>query len=210
MTIPAASAKRSPITAPLPTRHGWLDACPTPRVRIRHESSPPTNELASSLRQTRGKVLLPGWLDEFRAVAGVRLSPGALLTLGGTDRLKETLVERLQSSDARYREWPGEQTEHVVAHLHALGRAVGSTELVLFSKVDEYIGAARVGADAVLRDPMRMWEFVGTDLTLVTEDLAGGLCLERNQYTRDGDYVKAGVYALTTWGDLFREDSNVV
>ncbi len=174
-------------------------------MRIRDESSQPTNELASALRGNRGKVLLPGWLDEFRAVAGVRLSPGALLTLGATDQLKETLVERLQSPDARYREWPVEQSEQVVAHLHALGRSVGSTEVVLFSKVDEYIGAARVGADAVLRDPMRMWEFVGTDLTLVTEDLAGGLCLERNQYTREGDYIKAGVYALTTWGDLFPE-----
>lgn len=179
-------------------------------MRIRDESSQPANDLASASRRNRGTVLLPGWLDEFRAVAGVRLSPGAFLTPGATDQLKATFVERLQSPDARYREWPGEQSDQVVAHLHALERSVGSTEVVLFSKVDEYIGAARVGADAVLRDPMRMWEFVGTDLTLVTEDLAGGLCLERNQYTREGAYVKAGVYALTTWGDLFREHAAVV
>ncbi len=163
------------------------------------------NELASEARRNRGKALLTGWHDEFRAVAGFKLSPTALLTLEATDQLKEALVERLQSPDASYREWPVEQSEQVVAHLHVLGRTAGSTEVVLFSKVDQYIGAARVGADAVLREPMRIWEFVGNDLTLVAEDLAGGLCVERNQYTREGNYVKAGVYALTTWGDLFRD-----
>lgn len=164
-----------------------------------------TNELASASRRNRGQVLLRGWLDEFRAVAGFKVSPGALLTLEATDRLKEAVVERIQSPDASYREWPVDQSEYVVGHLHAVGRSMGSREVVLFSKVDEYIGAARVGADAVLRDPMRVWEFVGEDLTLVTEDLSGGLYVERNQYTREGDYVKAGVYALTTWGDVFRE-----
>ena len=167
-------------------------------------NSTPT-DLASALRRNRGKALLTGWHDEFRAVTGFKLSAAALLTLEATDQLKEALVARLQSPDASYREWPAEQSEQVVAHLHVLARHAGSSQVVLFSKVDEYIGAARVGADAILREPMRLWEFVGNDLTLVTEDLASGLSVERNQYTRGGDYVKAGVYALTTWGELFRE-----
>ena len=72
--------------------------------------------------------------------------------------------------------------------------------MVLFSDVDEYIGAARVRTDAVLEHPMRIWEFVGNDLALATADLSSGLCVEINSYTSEGDYRRDGIYCFTGWG----------
>jgi hypothetical protein len=138
-------------------------------------------------------------LDDFRRVTGVDVSAG-LLPLDDTEALKRAFVERLQSTEVSYREWPLDQKDEVIGEVRArIGRAE-LRDVVLFSSVDEFVGAARITTDGVTRDPMAVWDLVENDLMVVTDDLANGLCLEINYYTREGEYAKDGVYAMTTWG----------
>jgi hypothetical protein len=142
-----------------------------------------SRELELALRRNRGKELTPRWLDDFRRVTGVDVSAG-LLPLDDTEALKRAFVERLQSTEVSYREWPLDQKDEVIGEVRArIGRA-------------EF----RITTDGVTRDPMAVWDLVENDLMVVTDDLANGLCLEINYYTREGEYAKDGVYAMTTWG----------
>jgi hypothetical protein len=151
-------------------------------------------------RESRGRALLSDWLERFNSVTGTPLSPGALLSLDATEQLKRAFVNHLRSGEFHYREWPTAQKDDLLGFLRGLSRHVGSLDVVLFSDVDEYIGAARVRTDAVLEHPMRLWEFVGNDLALATPDLSSGLCVEMNYYTSEGEYNRDGIYSVTGWG----------
>jgi len=126
--------------------------------------------------------------------------PGVLLSIERTEELKNAFTKRMQSEEVSHREWYARQRNEMVHHVRVLTLEAGALEVILFSNIDEYIGAARTRADLMLANPLRTWEFVGNDLMIATENLGSGLCLELNNYTRGGDYVKDGVYELTTWG----------
>jgi hypothetical protein len=155
---------------------------------------------ALAVRRNRGKLLLPEWVKGFAEASGLTLTPNDFLPLDETEQLKRRFVERLQEEDVSYGEWPVRDRDDVIGYLRALSAVAGHLNVVLFSSADEFIGAARVWSDAVLAQPIKTWDVVEADLSLATEDLASGLCLEMNYYTRNHEYVKDGVYALTRWG----------
>jgi hypothetical protein len=156
--------------------------------------------LRRALQRNRASAVRTGWVRKFQALTGVDEVANALLSAEMTAALKQQFVRRLKSADGAYREWPVRAREDVIAHLRSLGRLVGPVEVILFSNVDELIGGARVTADLVLGDPFTIWDFVGNDLSMVTEDLSSGLCVEMNDYTRSGEYEKDGVFSVLAWG----------
>jgi hypothetical protein len=159
-----------------------------------------STRLALAIRRNRGKALLPDWLERFNSLTGARADSDILLSLEATEQLRVEFVNRMQSGAICYREWPVHRKDNLTGFLRALSRNVGSLEVVLFSDVDEYIGAASVRSDAVLENATDIWEFVGNDLAFATLDLSSGLCVEMNYYTSEGAYRRDGVFSFTGWG----------
>ena len=78
--------------------------------------------------------------------------------------------------------------------------SVGQLPVILFSSVDDVIGATRLPASRVLAHFEEVWKVTEEDLSLATPNLQHGFRLEINFYCEDSEYVKEGVCELTTWG----------
>lgn len=115
--------------------------------------------------------------------------------------LKNVFFAKVKSeSEKSRRPWKRQDRDAVVNHLLNVAVGVSTMSAILFSSVDPYIGAVRVPADRVLRNAMSVWDVVKEDLSLTTEDVQHGLCLEENFSTPSGEHVSEGFYELTTWG----------
>jgi len=153
-----------------------------------------------ALRRDRGRRLVSEWLARFRTAAELPPSFENFVGLEETERLKQRFVERLRSgvSINKY-SLPAHLHEPMFAQLK-LRSAVGPARVILFSNVDQYIGAVYVPSDVVLSHAKEMWDLVGEDLSMCSDDLSDGLCLELNYYDDAGRYVADGVYQVAGWG----------
>src|SRR5207249_3292230 len=95
--------------------------------------------------------------------------------------------------------WPKESIGALAISLK-LSLIEPSTPLVLFSSVDEYIGAIRLPAGVVLTRFQAVWEVVEEDFLVSTLDLGSALCVELNFYDVEGRYVRDGVFEVAGWG----------
>jgi hypothetical protein len=97
----------------------------------------------------------------------------------------------------------------MVAFAKGLSLRLGTMKTILFSRNDQLLGAVNVPAAMVLTNVDEVWKLVGEDLSLTTEDLGHGFCLELNYYDGKGNYVKEGTYFLTAWGLLTGESAAI-
>jgi hypothetical protein len=163
-----------------------------------------------ALRRNRGGRLIADWSRLLSEAVGVEISTNSFLPIEHTEELKRAFFikvvdvrERKTRKELRVN-WEKRDIYNLVSRLNDLCIAVGPLPVVLFSSVDQFIGAIRLPADCILRNVISVWKVVEEDLCVTTEDLQHGLCLEENYYTRLGDYKKEGVYELTLWG-MFAE-----
>jgi hypothetical protein len=153
-----------------------------------------------ALRRDRGRRLVSEWLICFRAAAQFQPSSEDFVDLEDTERLKNRFVEILRSGTSIKKcSLPAHLNETMFEQLK-LRSAVGPARVILFSDVDHYIGAVHVPSDVVLSHAREIWELVGEDLSMCSDDLSHGLCLELNYYDQAGRYLADGVYQVTAWG----------
>ena len=151
------------------------------------------HKLAMGLRLNRGRLLQPAWLSELSRACGTNISPAALLPVVETEALKQRFFDRAIHGSVQRLFWRGEQRAQVEDMLHAIRQQV-STEVILFSEVDFYIGAVRLHSDVVLDHPFEVWSVVSWDLMMTTPLLEDGFRLEHNTYG-----LQKTEYELTTW-----------
>jgi hypothetical protein len=158
-------------------------------------------DLEIGLRKNLGKRLARDWLASLSEACGTVIADTSFLSLEKTEKLKTAFFARVktESKDVSLC-WRREDEDTPASHLRDLCADVRGLPVILFSSVDHLVGAARVPADLILRNAMSVWKVVEEDLSLTTEDLQHGLCLEANFYTPSGEYVRTGVYELTAWG----------
>ena len=158
------------------------------------------NRLGMSLRRNRGRRIVGEWTAGLQRVLGVSVTADSFLSLRQTESLKRSFFQRLKDGKftTKTSYWTKEEQPILARLLQSLGSKAGPKMIVLFSEVDPFVGAIRVPANSVLQNAFGVWEFVGEDLSLASESLNSGLCLEENFYDGEGRYFRTGVYQLTT------------
>jgi hypothetical protein len=152
------------------------------------------------LRKDRGHRLITEWSRSLSEACKVEISENSFLSLEKTEEVKRAFFIKVKEEQAIKAWWEKHEKETLLFHLLDICADVRTLIVILFSSVDQFIGAVRVPADSILENAMAVWEVVKEDLSLATEDLQHGLCLEENPYTPSGKYVREGMYELTIWG----------
>lgn len=158
-------------------------------------------QLALALRKNRGKQIRPDWIVRLKQACGYEVPSESFLSLETTETLKSDFlaqVRRHQASGRQY--WLGGACDRFANCLNKLGLELGSKRLVLFSSVDEYLGAVELPAAVITSGFRAIWDVVEEDFCVTTADLKDGLCVELNFYDADGKYVQEGVWEVTCWG----------
>ena len=160
------------------------------------------DSLEKAINANRGHLIAADWSIALSEACGVEIGKDRFLAVDITVELKRAVFEKLRNhgNTIRTQFWRKEQFEDVESYLSALSSRVHDLRVILFSSVDESIGAVILPADCILSRVKVVWTMVGEDLCLTTEDLQHGLCLEENFYGDKGEYVRDGVYELATWG----------
>ena len=158
------------------------------------------SSLDSRLRKERVRSLLPGWKRALEEEAHIRLTDGDFLSIEETQELRTAFFGRVKATSSVV--IPGERLRDVLEEMSNLANTLGDWPVILFSSEDTLLGAVRVPAGAVLQHPLDVWAVVKQDLSLTSEDVLHGLCLERNHMTPDGVHHDQPVYELSSWGTL--------
>jgi hypothetical protein len=160
------------------------------------------HRLSELVRDNRGKKIRSTFLRDLSMSCGVEVDEIHFLNVEDTQSLKAEFIEKVKSSVGTFHDhWPKQDWMKLASTLENLATSLGDQSVVLFSNVDQYIGAVRIQARYVLLHPEATWRVVGEDLS-IRSDHDGGLCLEENFYTRCGEYLREGVYEVTAWGNL--------
>lgn len=156
------------------------------------------------LARQEGLKLIPGRIRALHKASGVQVKPADFITPEETLVLREGFFENVKKWHyAHYpTHWRRDEIRKVALTLQVIAGKVGSKRAVLLSHDDNLSGAVRLPADRILKRFMHVWEIVGQDLCLTTEDLGSGLCLEVNYTERFGAGADEGIYELTVWGDF--------
>jgi hypothetical protein len=166
-------------------------------------------ELEHRLRKNHGRRLAAEWSRSLSAASGVEISASSFISVERTEELKRAFFAKVKSEDrAMKASWEKDERETLLAHLLDTCVDVRTLEVILFNCLDRFVGAVRVPADCVLRNAMAVWQVVKEDLSMMTEDLQHGLCLEENFYAPSGEYVREGLYELTAWGKFARNSGD--
>lgn len=164
--------------------------------------------LELALRRNRGTQIRPGWLAAIRAACHVDVSEEDLLPLEETEDLKHAFFVALKERCSYLEHWPASALTEIATLLSIMAADVGSLPIVLFSSVDQYIGALQLPASAVLENSLATWRVVEEDLRFATIDMKSGLCLEFNDYTEIGERIVRDMYELGSWGNFVPKAEN--
>ncbi len=141
------------------------------------------------------------WLNDLALACGTPVTSADLIDLTETARLKNSFTAKLADKDSPC--WKAQWTKNCESDAYRVLAALGTQgigiKFVLFSSVDDLIGACVVDASAVLEHAADVWKVVKNDLNLATADLAAGVCLESNYSSEQGGYL----LDLSAWGRFF-------
>jgi hypothetical protein len=164
--------------------------------------------LKLALAANRGRAILDQWSRSLGVACGRSIRHEDFVSIDRTRQLKEQFADRLKQQDSSHRLfWNKDDVMSLHRHLSEVSSAVCGMEIVLFSSVDQFIGAVRMSAKQVLQNAASVWAVVGEDLSLASESMDDGMCLEESFYRSDGEYVHDGLYELTTWGRFQRDEA---
>jgi hypothetical protein len=154
-----------------------------------------SDELNRKLRDNQGRRRWPDLRRLLEVILDREFSERDRLGVEETETLKRLFYDRLRSgAGVSRRVVRREAVVELWSEVGRLAEALPDLECVLLHQHDEYTGAVRVPAAAVLRSPARVWGAVGDDLRLTTDDAVDGFCFEFNHVH------PADEYELSTWG----------
>ena len=155
------------------------------------------------LKENKGRRLFPTWSRALARETGLDIRKDDFLDPATTSSLKASFFQHLRAKQNGFHSyWLKRERDELEDALGQIAADTGDTRVVLFSEVDEFIGAAMLPAATVLSHAFEVWDVVGEDLSFATLDLNDGLCLEENFYDADDTYVPEGVFELTRWGSF--------
>lgn len=159
--------------------------------------------LDHAVRKNKGLQLKDKWIAKLQETGDIKILPEDILTIAETDRLKKSFFERIKNgNDVEHKNWSYVQISDQVSFLRVLGINLKNISVIVFSSADKYIGAIRLPMVYVFTHLDEIWDVVGEDLCVTTDDLISGFCFEFNFYTESGEYVKEGVYKSSVWGEF--------
>lgn len=163
------------------------------------------DELRRRLRDNTGRRLWPDFRRLLQVVLDQEVSERDRLGVEETATLKRLFYERLRSGAGVSRRAVASRSVATLwTEVGRIGQSLPHLECVLLHQHDQYTGAVRVPAAAVLRNPARAWGAVGMDLCLTTNGAGDGFCFEFNHAHPEDEYE------LRTWGRFSEGSSGAV
>mgnify|MGYP001558592653 CR=1 FL=1 len=162
--------------------------------------TPSSRKLELALRKNKGRLLRPKWTRALKEASGFMATPQDFLSLEETETMKAAFLNASRSQGVLRRYRNKGELSAITASIRRLSHDAGSIPVLLFSRVDDVLGAVCLPAAPVLNHPTSVWKVVGEDLCIATTDMGTGLRVETNFYHEDGAYVKTGFYELSAWG----------
>jgi hypothetical protein len=161
------------------------------------------DDLDLKKRLAKGRTIRAQWLAAISAACNVDQHEVRFLGLEETDRLKDAYFRRVREAPAReHLYWTDPMLVAFEAGLARLVQTVGTLPTVMFSSVDEYLGAVMLPAKAILEHWNRAWTVVDHDLCITTDSAAHGLCLEKNHIDEQGMCHPQSFFEATSWGNF--------
>jgi hypothetical protein len=160
-----------------------------------------SHDIKSKLDVFKIRKFRKDWLESLSRACDHVIGDDVLLGVAQTKRMRKKFFAMVKDrADVVHLGWNNTEIDAIRRYLDRLLESEGVRQVILFSKHDTLIGAVRVPAAWVLRNPFGVWKVVGEDLSFALEDLSCGVCLEWNVYDLHGRYVAQGVYELAVWG----------
>ena len=154
-----------------------------------------SDELARRLRDNEGRRRWPDFRRLLQVVLDHEITEQDRVGVEETEALKGLFYGRLRLGvGVTRRVMTHESVAELWSEVGRLADRLADLDCVLLHQHDEYTGAIRLPAGAVLSNPARVWAVVGMDLRLATEGAADGFCLELNHAHPVDEYE------LSTWG----------
>jgi hypothetical protein len=157
-------------------------------------------KLDLALRKNRGEKMRRDWVARLKQASACNISPEHFLPLEQTESLKKVFFEKTMAKDVMRQHFASGSLDKLADALMNLSISARLMPVILFSSVDQYLGAVQLPASVALSNFLAIWKVVEEDFCISTLDSKNGLCLERNFYDEGGNHVKDGVYELIAWG----------
>lgn len=155
------------------------------------------------LRNNRGIRIRAQWMAKLTETTGIKISLKDFLSIKDTEILKQLFFEKIKNDKhLLQKNFSTDSFNEILASFRDLSIDLHKLQVIVFSNVDQYIGAVYLSAGQVFLNLGTIWDAVGEDLCITTQDLKNGLCLEFNFYTDTGEYKKEGIYKYSAWGQF--------
>ena len=162
---------------------------------------PRREQIEQLLKTNKARLIRDSWVGHLIQATGALATDLSFVDVQVTLGLKVAFFEKLKSGRVDFhRYWPREKFADILDLLSPL--TLPDQKMVLFSSVDEYLGAVQLPIRLVLNNVAAVWRVVEQDLCVISDGGQSGLCLEENYYDSEGTYIKEGIYELTAWGSL--------
>jgi hypothetical protein len=158
--------------------------------------------LEIAIRRNRARQIAPAWYRDLGDACKMQIVGEMFISTDDTINLKKNFFEKVRSHQGSSQLWHPSDSTELFDQLAKLAGRVGSLPVVLFSSVDELLGAVRLPADTILANAQGVIAVVSEDLCIATDDLSSGLSLEFNYYNSSGHYYPDRIHELTSWGLL--------
>jgi len=159
--------------------------------------------LSVALRRNHGKHIISEWSRRLSKALNYEIGPEHFVPLDRTQNLKAGVFERLRTKEGTVCVTSSKiSLDEIAAILNGVSLILQSTLVLLFSSVDQFIGAVQLPANVLLPHFKQVWQVVDEDFIVVTNDAMSGLCIERNFYDKNSSYVREGVYEVFIWGEI--------
>lgn len=162
------------------------------------------------LRKNEGLHIISDWLNRCSSVLK-SLTKDNLLSLSDTDKIKQQFNNKLLGQATIQRcNWTLDEEKKMFEHFTSLAYKCENIDVVLFSNVDDKLGALRTNSRDILLNAKELWTIVGEDFRFTTNNLAHGFCLGFEYYTISETYIPKGVYELACWGSFSIDVSDTI
>ena len=141
-------------------------------------------------------------MPKVSAACDYQITIESFLSLEHTDAAKKQFVDKLTSALSIHKVYSKAAISEITQMLTDACIDMRNHPVLLFSSVDDFIGAPQLPAATVLLNFERLWKVVEQDFRVATPDINSGLCVEDDFYDSFGNYVKEGVYRVSVWGEF--------
>ena len=153
-------------------------------------------------RRQKGNAIQNEWIRTFKKICGINVTVDDFVHLEKTERLKREFYSMVRERSLDSRFVLNKDFDELIEEFEEIAQCKGKQIVLLFHKMDEFIGALRLTRNGAFNNAQSIWHIADEDFALATSDLKSGICLEKNFYDRSGNYFANGIYELTAWGEF--------